>query len=319
MWPALLCRVREGTSSSPRSEVRLGQCSGTWKDGGASLRAPIEDDGEFDGSHLQEEIESHGFAVLSSDSYNFGSPTPLAHPLVSIVMPFYNPGVAFGAAIREVLDVLDRSGVGYELIAVSDGSTDSSPNILAQLGVSTVKDVYHLRRHGKGAALRTGLLLGKGDYLGFIDADGDIDPNALASFIAILRVDEPDIILGSKRHPNSEVVYPRLRRAYSAIYQLLVRGLFDLSIKDTQTGIKLCKREVIERALPLMVEKRFAFDLELFVVARRLGYRNFYEAPVVIRERFSSTVNLVAVIRTLIDTLAIFYRERILHFYDRNT
>ena len=64
-----------------------------------------------------------------------------------------------------------------------------------------------------------------------------------------------------------------------------------------------------------MLEKRFAFDLELLVVARRMGYRNFVELPVQIAERFTSTISPKAVWRTLLDTLAIFYRLRFAHFY----
>jgi hypothetical protein len=64
-----------------------------------------------------------------------------------------------------------------------------------------------------------------------------------------------------------------------------------------------------------MVEKRFAFDLELFVVARQQGFRNFVEMPVSIGERFSSTVSLRSVRDMLLDTLAIFYRLRILRYY----
>ncbi|MDA8101796.1 MAG: glycosyltransferase, partial [Nitrospiraceae bacterium] len=195
----------------------------------------------------------------------------------------------------------------------------SSVDALGSMEILNLKDVYHVKRNGKGAALRTGLKLGKGQYLGFIDADGDIDPKALSDFISVLIAFQPDIVLGSKRHPASEVVYPPLRRLYSLVYQQLIRRLFNLSVRDTQTGVKLCRREVIEQVLPLMVEKRFAFDLELFVVATRLGYDKFVEAPVIIRERFSSTVNMVSVAGTLLDTLAIFYRERILHFYDRMT
>jgi glycosyltransferase involved in cell wall biosynthesis len=67
-----------------------------------------------------------------------------------------------------------------------------------------------------------------------------------------------------------------------------------------------------------MVEKRFAFDLELFVVARRLGFRNYYEMPVVIGERFSSTISTRAVRNMLLDTFAIYYRLRFLRFYDRD-
>lgn len=268
---------------------------------------------------FRERFEADGFIVVSSKEGD-GSRVvlePLPRPLVSIVTPFYNPGPHFEVALREILGVLDSTSIPYEVIAVCDGSTDTSPNVLANLNVSTVKDIYHLKRQGKGAALRTGLLLGRGDYLGFIDGDGDIDPGALAAFIGTLQFYQPDIVLGSKRHPMSKVVYPPLRRLYSIIYQELIRVLFGLSVKDTQTGIKLCRREVIEKALPLMVEKRFAFDLELFVVARKLGFTDFFEAPIVIRERFSSTISIKSVFYTLLDTLAIFYRERILHFYDR--
>ena len=64
-----------------------------------------------------------------------------------------------------------------------------------------------------------------------------------------------------------------------------------------------------------MLEKRFAFDLELLVVARRMGYQHFLELPVEIGERFTTTVSSKAVWRTLLDTLAICYRLRIAHFY----
>src|SRR5205814_2099678 len=112
--------------------------------------------------------------------------------------------------------------------------------------------------------------------------------------------------------------YPSNRRLYSWGYQQLIRVLFHLNIRDTQTGIKLVRREVLSEALPLMVEKRFAFDLELFVVARHLGYYRFFEAPVTIGERFSTTISPRAVRNTLLDTLGIFYRLRVLRFYDRS-
>ena len=67
-----------------------------------------------------------------------------------------------------------------------------------------------------------------------------------------------------------------------------------------------------------MVEKRFAFDLELFVVAKRQGFNKFVEMPVQINERFTSTVSIRSVKQTLLDTLAIFYRLRLMHYYDRD-
>jgi glycosyltransferase involved in cell wall biosynthesis/O-antigen/teichoic acid export membrane protein len=237
---------------------------------------------------------------------------------LTVVVPYYNPGKLLVPTMERLLQVLDASGASYEVIAVSDGSTDGSDHELdaALAGRPQLRNVVLARNQGKGAALRIGLASGHGRYLGFIDADGDLDPLLLDSFQAMVRVYSPDIILGSKRHPLSEVEYPFLRRVYSWGYQQVVRAGFRLNIRDTQTGIKLVRRDVLAAVLPRMVEKRFAFDLELFVIARRLGYKRFLEAPIRLRHQFTSTVSWRSVYRSLLDTMAIWYRLRILHFYD---
>jgi hypothetical protein len=79
----------------------------------------------------------------------------------------------------------------------------------------------------------------------------------------------------------------------------------------------LFRRQVLQEALPLLAIKRFAFDLELLVVARQLGYRNVCEAPISLDYQFESTVNVGSAWRVLWDTAAIFYRLRILRFYKR--
>ena len=237
---------------------------------------------------------------------------------LTVVVPYYNPGKLLVPTMERLVQVLDASGASYEVIAVSDGSTDGSDHELdaALVGRPQLTNVVIARNQGKGAALRIGLASGHGRYLGFIDADGDLDPLLLDSFQAMVRVYGPDIILGSKRHPLSEVEYPFLRRVYSWGYQQVVRAGFRLNIRDTQTGIKLVRRDVLAAVLPRMVEKRFAFDLELFVIARRLGYKRFLEAPIRLRHQFTSTVSWHSVYRSLLDTMAIWYRLRILHFYD---
>ena len=238
---------------------------------------------------------------------------PPAELDLSLVMPFYNPGPRMASHVRDVVRVLRAAQVTFEVIAVSDGSTDGSPASIS--GIGHVRLVQLPKNQGKGAALRVGLAQGRGRYLGFIDSDGDIPAGQLSHFLAVTRSGEPDVVLGTKRHPDSEVVYPPLRRLYSFGYQQLNRVLFQLPTRDTQTGIKLIRRETVAAVLPRMLEKRFAFDLELLVVARRMGYRNFVELPVHITERFSSTIKVKTVWRMLIDTFAIFYRLRILSYY----
>ena len=237
---------------------------------------------------------------------------------LTVVVPYYNPGQLLVPTIERLLSVLDASGATYEVIAVSDGSTDGSDRELdaALADRPQLTNVVLAQNQGKGAALRIGLAKGRGRYLGFIDADGDLDPILLDSFQTMVRLYSPDIILGSKRHPLSEVEYPFLRRVYSWGYQQVVRVGFRLNIRDTQTGIKLVRRDVLSAVLPRMLEKRFAFDLELFVIARRLGYRRFLEAPIRLRHQFTSTVSWRSVYRSLLDTMAIWYRLRILHYYD---
>lgn len=236
---------------------------------------------------------------------------------LSMIVPYYNPGPALRRNIENIIDVLSSTNLSYEIIAVSDGATDGSEKTLEGLDSGLVRSVVLPVNTGKGQALRVGFANGRGRYLGFIDADGDVNPSLLEPYLAIVDLYEPDIILGSKRHPMSQVHYPPLRYLYSWGYQLLIRILFNLKVRDTQTGLKLIKRDVLEEVLPRMVEKRFAFDLELFVVAKHLGHDQFFEAPIRIEQRFTSTISRSTWIGTLLDTLAVFYRLHLLHYYDK--
>lgn len=227
---------------------------------------------------------------------------------LSLVLPFYNPGSALRPAVDQIISVLSARNISFELIAVCDGSTDDSARSLKGVPSPPLKLVEVDQNQGKGAALRRGFLLAKGEYLGFIDADGEIDPSSLTAFVDIMRIQSPDIVLGSKRHVGSQVEYPIVRRIYSWGYQQLVRVLFKLHVSDTQTGVKLARREVLDKVLPVMVETGYAFDLELFIVAARYGYGDFVEAPIILSRKFTSTISTRAVFAMLRDTLAIFVR-----------
>jgi glycosyltransferase involved in cell wall biosynthesis len=240
---------------------------------------------------------------------------PVPSPELSIVMPYYNPGDNLGRNVTDVVAVLGRTGLDFEVIAVSDGSTDGSGASIEALDQGRVRHIELARHTGKGEALRVGLTEGRGRYLGFIDADGDLPADLLDQFVARVRSGEVDIVLGSKRHSASDVSYPLVRRMYSWGFQQLVRLLFDLDVRDTQTGIKVLRREVLEDVLPLMVEQRFAFDLELLVVANKLGFDRFAELPVRIERRFGSTISARAVAGILSDTFSIWWRLRVSHRY----
>jgi len=235
---------------------------------------------------------------------------------LTVVVPYYNPGPSLVGHVAQVIELLRLRRVSFEVIAVSDGSTDGSDAGLEQLGPE-VRVVHLPVNQGKGRALRVGLGLGRGRYLGFIDGDGDIPAPVLGEFVECIERDSPDFAIGSKRHPESVVVYPWLRRFYSFGYQVLTRLLFGLDVTDTQSGIKLARREIVTELLPILEEDGFIFDLELLAVARRRGYTHVVELPVEIRERFSSTISPRAVLGMLVHTLRLTWRLRVAHRYDR--
>jgi glycosyltransferase involved in cell wall biosynthesis len=120
---------------------------------------------------------------------------------------------------------------------------------------------------GKGWALVRGAQAARADLVLFMDADLDVHPRQLAILHRALLEDRADVVIGAKLHPNSEISYPPKRRALSLGYYALVRLLFRLPVRDTQTGLKLYRRQVLERIVPRLLVKRFAHDLEALVNA----------------------------------------------------
>lgn len=230
---------------------------------------------------------------------------------LTVVVPFYNPGDLLRPNLLSLIESLRTAGATFEVITVEDGCTDGSPATIADLDPATVRRLALPRNSGKGAALRLGLCEGRGRYVGFIDADGDIDPALWRPFLGLVRLYEPDVIIGSKQHPLSEIGLgiTWTRRWLSRGYQAMVRLLFPmLPVNDTQVGIKVFRRELLAEVLPLTVERRFVFDLELLVVAWRRGYRRIMPAPVTLGRQGPSTVTFRAIWYMLIDTLTLAWR-----------
>ena len=233
---------------------------------------------------------------------------------LTVVLPCHNAGPGLRVVVERLLRQLEDVG-SYELIVVSDGSTDETVATARSFASEPVRVIEYPLRAGKGHALRVGLREARGEYVAFCDADGDIAAEALPSFLTLMRLYDPDVVLGSKRHPLSDVYYPPTRRMLSWTYHKLTRLLFRVNVRDTQTGLKLIRRDVLAAVLPRMLEKRYAFDLEFLVVARSLGFARVFEAPIRIDYRFASHVDPRATLGIVRDTLAIFYRHHILDTY----
>lgn len=235
-------------------------------------------------------------------------------PELSVIMPMYN-SQDIKQNISEALNKLEKVNSNYEIILVDDGSTNSCLMEAKKIKNKKLKVIGYEKNQGKGNAIKYGFQFTSGKYVAFVDTGRDIDPIQLKSFIEIMNSNKADIVIGSKKHPQSDVHYPLARRFMSGVYQILNKILFNLNVKDTQVGIKLFKRQVLSKVMPKIAIKRFAFDLELLVIASKIGAK-IIEAPVTIRYKFGSTINVKAVFWILWDTAAIFYRLRILRYYD---
>lgn len=232
---------------------------------------------------------------------------------LSVIVPVYRGEKFIGKNLEEMKKSISKFFKNYEIICVIDGMKDGSFKEAKK--VKGVKVYGYEKNMGKGYALKYGVSHSAGDYVTFIDADMDLHPKQLKNFIPYMAT--ADMVIGSKRHPFSKVKYPLTRKIMSWCFHIYSRIVLGLKLKDTQTGLKLFKREVLEVILPLVVVKRYAFDLELCFLAIKNGFR-IVEAPVEIKYRFTgSDINKVTILGMFLDVLGIRYRYSILNFYQK--
>lgn len=238
---------------------------------------------------------------------------------VSILIPVYNMQSSITSHIDKAMTIFPAFLNDFELILSNDGSADNTLEELSTLeekykGIIKVASVSV--NQGKGHALKRAFEKASGEYIAFCDADMELNPAQLENFFSIMKEENADIVIGSKRHPKSQINYSFTRKIISALYFYFVKVFFRLPIKDTQTGLKLFKRDVLTRLFPRVIVKAFAYDLEILSSAHRAGYK-IAEAPInLLAIRNFGVIAFKVLWQTFKDTLAVFYRLIILRYYD---
>lgn len=238
--------------------------------------------------------------------------------LVSVIVPAYKQEKTIRKDLENIDQVLSQGlqDFDYEIICVVDGMVDKTFQEAEKARNFKIKVFGYERNRGKGYAVRFGMARAKGDLVSFLDAGMEISPMGIMMLMAHMKWYNADIIVGSKRHPVSRVNYPFLRHVLSIGYHLGVKILFGLPLTDTQSGIKIFKRKVLEKVLPRLLVKKYAMDIEMLAVARYLGFTRIYEAPIeVMFDKRTSSISWRVVLKMYWDTLAIFYRLKLRHYY----
>jgi glycosyltransferase involved in cell wall biosynthesis len=240
---------------------------------------------------------------------------------LSVVMPVYKQENKVVSYLKNLDKILAGLNINYEIICVVDGFLDNTFKNAKNYINKRIKVVGYEKNQGKGYAVRLGMSKAKGKIIGFVDGGFDLKYSCISLALEHMKWYNADIMIGSKRHPASKVEYPWPRRILSWGYQIGVRLLFGINIRDSQVGIKFFKREVIKKIMPKLLIKEFAFDIEILAVANRMGFSRIYEFPIELELEFgTSTIASIGFFKTiwnmLWDTLAVFYRLKILHYYD---
>jgi glycosyltransferase involved in cell wall biosynthesis len=197
---------------------------------------------------------------------------------LTVVVPVFNEKATVESVLRLVAGV--DAGMEKEIIAVDDGSTDGTRDVLARLGpdLKCVRVLMHERNMGKGAALRTGFGAATGDVVIVQDADLEYDPREYKAILAPIVDGRADVVYGSRfigGGPHRVLYYWHcLGNSFITTFSNMMTNL---NLTDVEVCYKALRREVLRGIV--LVENRFGFEIEITAKVARGNWR-IYEVPV---------------------------------------
>ncbi len=214
---------------------------------------------------------------------------------VSLVIPIYNESSIIEEAVKTFSDYMTATFEDFELIFVDDGSKDGCKNTVL---AAAEKDPrirlcgYEVNR-GKGCAVRTGVLEAVGDLILFTDCDNAYGTDVLGKMVDIFSQSDADIVVGSRNLSKEGYEgYTLLRKLMSKTYIKVIAIAAGFKLSDSQCGIKGFRHDIAKKIFRNCEVDRFAFDLEVLMIAEKLGAK-ISEMPVKIINHRESTVHIV--------------------------
>ena len=198
-------------------------------------------------------------------------------PSVTLVIPVYNEAHRLAASIRALREFLAPCRFSYEVFLVIERSTDGTLELARELtaGQEAFRVIGNEDQRGKGHAVRTGMMAARGDIAFFMDADLSTPLVEIDRFLAHFSTHpEIDILIGNRQHPASAIMKRQswLRQKMGQTFNVILRTTARIRVKDTQCGFKAFRRVAREAIFARQKIEGFAFDVELLILAERLGH-----------------------------------------------
>lgn len=245
------------------------------------------------------------FLWASRESYNYLLYNTF---MLSLIFPVYNEEKRLTQSLKRIKAYFSKVNYPYELLFVNDGSTDGSvASILSERSES--KDfllLSHPRNLGKGAAIRTGVMAAKGDWVLFCDLDLSVSLKTIDIF---LQNQTTDLVIASRRVKGARILthQNRFREFMGCRFTQLSNLILGINHSDFTCGFKMLKTPVAKELFSLQKLNSWTFDAEILFLAKKLGYK-VKELPVDWSDVKGSKVKFPKdLIQSFIDLLKIRY------------
>jgi dolichyl-phosphate beta-glucosyltransferase len=206
----------------------------------------------------------------------------MAKPFLSVIIPAYNEAKRLPLTLIDVDKHLQEQEYSYEILVVNDGSTDETAEIVNRFVplIQNLKLIDNAENKGKGAVVRQGMLLAKGTWRVFMDADNSTSVVEFNKMIPYFK-NGYEVVIGSRHVKGSKMSPPQpfYKRILGNAGNLMIQALLLPGIWDTQCGFKCFSDEAAEKVFNLTKIDRWGFDAEALALAKALGYQ-IREMPV---------------------------------------
>lgn len=226
---------------------------------------------------------------------------------LSVIIPSYNEEKRIAKTLQSVDAYLKQQSYDYEILVVNDGSKDKTAEVVrgAVAYVANLRLIDNKENHGKGWVVRQAMLEAKGQVRLFTDADNSTSVDQIANFLPYFEQGY-DMVIGSRRIKGAVIAIkqPWIRDFLGGIFRLMVHTIVPLGVKDSQAGFKSFSAKAAEAIFPQQTIARWAFDVEILAVARKMGFK-VKEVPIKWINDLESHVKLSGMVKMLFEVLQV--------------